>query len=379
MRKTFCHLSLLRAIRQATSPRRTPPTTTAAMLTIENFPHIAEAVVEAASVEALLVLRGVSCWLRELADVRLFAHLSHDLGSETTTMTLMPSQGLPMRVNLWSMPPEQRHLVRILEVHYGGYDDPNKLHQHEPGSVPVFDRNYKWKPDTAWVLPPLQGLDILVMHGRRHLVFQLVLKEQNVRTIIHPLYSSDIRKDMPMPGTEELAPPQAFMGGDLPADRWIIPLTLSPWDCQLAIDVLYSKPMRIDIVLLPSCTLSDPALAHEEVWLTYISLAESACIHTTDAHETVVEETGIILPPSPPAVFTFVGFESWNKTAPLQNGLKWEVSMYRYISRLVREDARSWDEAERQLQRVKFRTLVDWKREDVTEAEWDLISALDLS
>lgn len=342
------------------------------MLTIENFPHMAEAIVEAASVEALLALHDVSRWLRELVDVRLLAHLPHDLGSDTTTTTLFPSHGHPMRVDLWSATPKQRLLVHTLDVHYGAYADPNPLPEGEFADPEPGQRR---KSDTARILPKLARLNLIVLHGPLHTVFARVLRQQDAKTVIHPVLRKALK-----PVESVWYELRADIGAYFPADRLIVPLAACPWDFYAQIRPFKVRPMRIDVVLLPLRTPPEPLDYNSTDCATFVSLCSGAEYATNvTKYESVFGQRSA--PPRHwhPAELTFVGFEYWNVIARRRDKEKWQKKLSRRIRRIAEFDGATENEVQGLLERIKFKTLEDWKREDVTEAEWDLISALDLS
>lgn len=54
-------------------------------ITIDSYPHIAEAIINSADASTTLSLRFVSRWFKTLVDKRLYRHLSHAFGTERTS------------------------------------------------------------------------------------------------------------------------------------------------------------------------------------------------------------------------------------------------------------------------------------------------------
>lgn len=359
----FCSLSRLLCNWKIQARATSIPMT---MIDIESYPHFAEAIVASASPEVLLALRGVSHWFRHLANSRLLSHLSHEIGTDTTTI-LTPERSL--RIDLWALSPDQLRYVRTLELRLGAYDDPNRIRSR-----------LEDLPDTARPLPHLPALERVLIHDNHDTVIRHVLQETDVPSVIAPVRrrGGDL--------VDDIFPPPAQFGACLPTDRVIVPLAVYPWDMRLDFNVFVERRRRIDIVLFPPLLPPPaPALPTEREWPTYMSLVEGAA---SQSGGTAPWPSGeMVLYADVPAEITFVGFETWDKVVPHATGVRWEdrirglcpVGVAWHLWRESEAGRVPTETVAMQMERIRFKTLQEWREENVSELEWELIAKCDLA
>lgn len=331
------------------------------MLDLVNYPHIAEAIVDALEPEVLPRIREVSHWFRSLAEARLYAHLRHDIGSDKTTTTILPN---PLVVDLWTRTPEQLQLVRALDVHLGEYNDPNEIeidwNDFDEG---ISEVGGEWQEDSARVLPRLPRLEDVVLYGDHNTVFRHVLQNRHVPTVIAPL------RQRSFPSEDLFANRAVTVGAYLPTNRLIVPHALPPNDGAVKLQLFKEKPVDVVIVFLTREGHPDTYELFYENLLRDVVLEASDLIgsHTMTEGETY---------PDVPAIFTFVGLETWDKLFPRER--TWKEILIKDFRDVARIFARPRDMDE-QMKRLRVMTLEEWRRDEITEAEWDMIKDLDLS
>lgn len=338
-------------------------------LTIESYPHIAEAIIASAPPAALRSLRATCSWFKTLVDPLLYRHLSHEIATDSTRT--IP---LHLPVDLWTNTAAVSSL-RILDLHLGEYKDPNTIEiDIDDWGSDLDSEEEEWKDDTARVLPRAANLMYAVLYGTHTSVFRHVLQNRHVPTIICPVRGRDFVTDF-------LEVDKATVGAYVPTNRVWVVARQGPRAGVLKMQLFKEKPLAVTVVLLPPSSDSqspvsgDGEAEHGDSLYFYDSLVETAAFESTDTSSFGIQTPDGEPYPDTPATFAIVGIEAWNAAFPLPEG-SWETKFRRDFetNAVQRYDQ---DDAENHLKRLSFMTLQEWKG-SVTEEEREIVSGIDL-
>lgn len=335
-------------------------------LTIESYPHIAEAIIASAPPSALRSLRATCTWFKTLVDPVLYRHLSHEIATDATTTV-----PLNLPVDIFTNKTAISSL-RVLDLHLGEYKDPNQIEIDidDWGSDLDSEEEEEWKDDTARVFPRAAHLMYAILYGTHTSVFRHVLQNRHVPTVICPIRGRDFVTDF-------LEVDKATVGAYVPTNRVWIVARQGPRAGVLKMQLFKEKPLAVTVVLLPPPD-EPPVTGEGEEGNTlyfYDSLVETAAFESTDTSSFEIQTPDGEPYPDTPATFAIVGIEAWDAAFPLPQG-SWEAKFRRDFETNAAQRY-DQDDAENHLKRLSFMTLQEWK-DSVTEEEWEIVSGIDL-